>query len=138
MKDSLNDIIFYRKAQELYDLCWTDTDTLVRDVHGIEISRQMIKSVGSISANIEGYGRGFGKEYPQFLRIARGSARESKEWYKWSKFLLDNKTIEERTSLIDEITAMLVKTIRTLETKRSSSHSSHRPSALALSKDGNC
>lgn len=119
MKDPLDDVIFYRKALELYDLCWHDTEFMMKDIRGREITKQLINSVGSISANIEeGYGRGFGKEYPQFLRIARGSARESKGWYKKSKFLLEGKVIEERTSLLDEIIAMLVKTINTLEQKK--------------------
>jgi four helix bundle protein len=40
------------------------------DFRGKEICRQLIRSVGSISANIEeGYGRGSNKEYPNFLKI---------------------------------------------------------------------
>jgi len=79
----------------------------------------LIRSVGSISANIEeGYGRGFGKEYPQFLRISRGSARESKGWYRKSDFLLNEKTIIERAKKLDSIIAMLTKSIQTLEDKK--------------------
>ncbi len=112
MKDPLDDIIFYKKSLELYDLCWNDTEIMLKDIRGREVAQQLIRSVGSVSANIEeGYGRGFGKEYPHFLRIARGSARELKGWYKKSKFLLEEKTINERIKILDEIIAMLVKTI---------------------------
>jgi four helix bundle protein len=83
MKDRLDEIVFYQLALELWDNCWNDTEVLMNDFRGREIATQLIRAVGSVSANIEeGYGRGFGKEYPQFLRIFRGSARESKGWYK--------------------------------------------------------
>jgi four helix bundle protein len=119
MNDRLNEIVFYQLSLELWDLCWVDTETLSKDFRGKEIGRQLIRSVGSISANIEeGYGRGFGKEYPQFLRIARGSARESKGWYRKSNFLLSEKIIEERTEKLDFIIAMLTRSIQTLENKK--------------------
>ena len=42
-----------------------------------------LRSLDSICANIEeGFGRGFGKEFPQHLKIARGEARESQGRYK--------------------------------------------------------
>jgi len=67
MKDRLNEIVFYQLSLELWDDCWKDTEILSKDFRGKEITKQLIRSVGSISANIEeGYGRGFGKEYPQF------------------------------------------------------------------------
>jgi four helix bundle protein len=61
---------------------------------------------------------GFGKEYPQFLRISRGSARESKGWYRKSNFLLNETIISERTKKLDSIIAMLTKSIQTLEDKK--------------------
>ena len=118
MKDPLDDLMFYQKSLALYDLCWNDTELMLNDIRGREIVKQLIRAVGSISANIEeGYGRGFGKEYPQYLRISRGSARESKGWYKKSKFLLEEKLINQRIVLLDEIISMLVKTINTLGNK---------------------
>ena len=57
MKDALENLRFYQKALELFDLCWGDTDLLKKDFRGKEIARQIIRSCGSISANIEvGYG----------------------------------------------------------------------------------
>lgn len=119
MNDRLNEVIFYQLSLELWDVCWADTGILLNDVRGREISKQLIRSVGSISANIEeGYGRGFGKEYPQFLRISRGSARESKGWYRKSNFLLNETIISERTKKLDSIIAMLTKSIQTLDDKK--------------------
>ena len=116
MKDKLDELIFYQKSLTLWDEFWGDSEILMKDARGREIAKQMTKSVGSISANIEeGYGRGFGKEYPQFLRIARGSARESRGWYKKSKFLLPEELVTKRDSALGEIIAMLAKTISTLE-----------------------
>ena len=51
----------YPKALLLSDLMWEDTDRMVKDSRGREIAKQLIRSVGSICANIEeGHGRGFG------------------------------------------------------------------------------
>lgn len=56
---------------EIWDNCWNDSEILMKNIRGIELARQLTRSIGSISANIEeGYGRGFRKEYPKFLRIA--------------------------------------------------------------------
>lgn len=119
MNDGLEDLRFYKTSLELWELCWNDTEILQKDFRGKEIAKQLIRSCGSISANIEeGYGRGFGKEYPHFLRIARGSARESKGWYKRSKFLLTPDIIIERCNTLDALIAMTTKSIETLEKKR--------------------
>lgn len=97
MKNGLENLRFYNMALELYDLCWVDTEILKRDFRSKEIARQIIRSCESISANIEeGYGRGFGKECPHFLRISRGSTRETKGWYQRSKFLLTAELIANR------------------------------------------
>ena len=50
----------YRKALFLYDLAWRDCQRMVRDKCGRAVAEQLIRSVGSISANVEeGHGRGF-------------------------------------------------------------------------------
>jgi four helix bundle protein len=116
MTDSLEKVIFYQKSLILWDLFWTDSEVLLKDIRGKELLKQLVASVDSISANIEeGYGRGFGKEYPQFLRISRGSARESKGRYQRCSKLLPKNIIEDRIKLLNEIIAMETKTIQTLE-----------------------
>ncbi len=118
MNDGLEKLRFYQMSLEIWDNCWNDSEILMKDIRGIEIARQLTRSIGSISANIEeGYGRGFGKEYPQFLRIARGSARESKGWYMKSNRLLTQEIIDERVKILTSIIAMLNKTIVTLTNK---------------------
>ena len=81
-RDPLWEFQVYPKALLLSDLVWEDTDRMVRDPRGREMAKQLIRSVGSICANIEeGHGRGFGKENAYFQRVALGSARESRGWY---------------------------------------------------------
>jgi hypothetical protein len=54
------------------------------------------------------YGRGYGKNRLYFLRIAIGSARESKGWYYRAKELLSPDDMEHRLNLIGEVIALLV------------------------------
>jgi len=100
----------YPRALYLYELAWDGCEALVRDERGRAVARQLIRSVGSISANIEeGYGRGVGgKDYLYFLRIAEGSAREAKGWYFRARRLLGPAVVEARQALLDEILALLV------------------------------
>jgi len=119
MSNGLNDLRFYQMSMEIWDCCWKDTELMMNDIRGREIVKQLIRSVGSVSANIEeGYGRGKGKEYPHFLRIARGSANESAGWYIKSKFLLNQEVVKERTEKLNAISAMITKTIETLNKKK--------------------
>ena len=99
----------YRKALFLYDLCWRDCESLLKHPLGQAVARQLIRSAGSISANIEeGYGRGFGKDRAYFLRVALGSARESKGWYYRGRALFSAEVLSHRLSLLDEVIALLM------------------------------
>ena len=101
----------YKKACFLNDLSWNDCGKILSDPRGKSIANQLTRSVGSVSANIEeGYGRGFGKDYARFLRIALGSARESKGWYHRSRYLLDESVVKHRINLIEDIIIGLVLT----------------------------
>lgn len=116
----LDEIRYYMLSMQLCGECCGDTEKMLSDFRGREICRQLIRSVGSISANIvEGYGRGFGKEYSHFLKISRGSARESRGWYLKSKFILNDSIITSRTATLDSIISMLTSVINTLEKKNS-------------------
>jgi four helix bundle protein len=87
----------YPKALFAYDLAWDDCEHLIKDLRGRKIAEQLIRSVGSISANIEeGFGRGFGKDYTYRLRIATGEAREARGWYWKAKNLLLPKVLDHR------------------------------------------
>ena len=110
-QDSLWRYETYRKALFLADLAWADCEKLLGDPRGKSIAWQLIDSAGSIPANIEeGYGRGFGKDYARFLRIALGSARETRGWYYRARHVLDADLVEKRMSLLDQIIGGLVTT----------------------------
>ena len=99
----------YRKALVLYDLCWLDCDKLNEHPSGKAVAQQLVRSLGSISANIEeGQGRGFSKDRDYFLRVALGSARESKGWYYRAKVILKQDVLQHRWALLDEVIALLV------------------------------
>ncbi|MFQ6083052.1 MAG: four helix bundle protein [Candidatus Aminicenantia bacterium] len=115
-KDRLERNVIYQKALEIYNQFLSDSEILSKDYRGKEIARQLIRSLGSISANIEeGYGRGSTKEYAHFLKVSRGSARESKGWYIRSKNFLPEELIEQRIKTLDEIISLLVGLINKLD-----------------------
>ena len=103
----------YRKALFLYDLVWRDCDHWQKERCGWAIIDQIIRSAGSISANIEeGHGRGWGRDQARFLKFALGSARETKGWYWRGRALLPDAVLQHRLALLDEIIALLVTEIK--------------------------
>jgi four helix bundle protein len=105
--------IGYQKALFLYDLVWLDCEKLMHDLRGKAITQQLIRSGGSISANMEeGYGRGFGGDYARFLGYALGSARETQGWCFRARHLLPEDVVTHRLDVADEIIALLVTTIK--------------------------
>ena len=108
-EDALWRFAAYQKATYLYDLVWADCDLLTHDIRGRTVARQLIRAAGSISANMEeGYGRGYSKDRDYFLRVALGSARETRGWYFRSRALLPADMLDHRLNLIGEIIALLI------------------------------
>ncbi|MEZ4861182.1 MAG: four helix bundle protein [Caldilineaceae bacterium] len=101
----------YRKALFLADLAWFDAEKLLAAPQGRTTAWQLVDAAASVPANIEeGYGRGFGKDYGRFLRIALGSARETQGWYYRARHVFANDVIDHRLALLNEIIAGLVTT----------------------------
>jgi four helix bundle protein len=121
-EDSLWKFQTYPRALFLYELTWRDCEKLMKDLRGEAVAKQLIRSSGSISANLEeSYGRGFGKDYAYFQRIALGSARESRGWYFRARNILSKNVVEHRMKLLDEIIGLLVSSSQTqYHTKRKS------------------
>ena len=106
--------VVYRKAMYLYDLAWQDCDALKTDFRGKAVASQLIRSVGSIAANLEeSFGRGVQTpDSRRILRIALGEAREARGWYLRSHHVLADEVVEERVALLDEIIRLLLTSIR--------------------------
>jgi four helix bundle protein len=118
-EDRLENFGIYKLACQLFDEFWNDSEIVGKDYRGKELVKQQTRSLDSVCANIEeGYGRGFNKETPQHLKIARGEARESKGRYRRIKFLLPAETINKRVTILDQISGGLTATINTIESKR--------------------
>jgi four helix bundle protein len=76
-QDRLESFGIYQIARRLFDDFWGDSELLGKDYRGCELVKQQVRSLDSVCANMEeGFGRGFGKELPQHLKISRGEARE--------------------------------------------------------------
>jgi len=88
------------------------------DDRWVVLVKQLVRSAGSISANIEeGYGRGTAPEFIHRLRIARGEAYESRGWYRRAAKFLPIAVITARRMEAGEIIALLTASIQTLEKK---------------------
>jgi four helix bundle protein len=116
--DSLESFGIYQLARQLFDDFWKDSDILMKDQRGRELVRQQVRSLDSICANMEeGFGRGFGKELPQHLKISRGEARESRGRYERCNHLLPAEVISQRVATLSHIIGGLSKTIQTIEAR---------------------
>ncbi len=107
--DSLWKIDVYRLALFIGDICWRDVTRLIQDKRTLGLSDQLYRALGSISANIaEGYSRGTGKDRARFYEYALGSARESRDWYFKSRFVLGLDVATHRIRLITRIIQLLL------------------------------
>jgi len=114
--DSLESFGIYQLARRLFEDFWNDSEILNKDFRGRELVKQQVRSLDSVCANMEeGFGRGFGKELPQHLKISRGEARESRGRYERFNHLLPPETITQRVSALSRIIGGLSKTIQTIE-----------------------
>lgn len=109
-RTKFTDLVVWQKSHKLFLDIVEDVEGFPRKRAADIIATQILRSSGSISANIaEGNGRHKGKEYEHYLIVARGSLTETENWLIKCKDLgYINKTIyEERIKIIDEILKML-------------------------------
>src|ERR1017187_10971636 len=103
-QDRLESFCIYQIARQLFDDFWTDSELLGKDYRGRELVKQQVRSLDSICANMEeGFGRCFGKELPQHLKIFRGEARESQGRYARCHHLLPADLLNQRIATLDHI-----------------------------------
>ena len=101
---------YYQYAMCLYDLTWEDCEQLNKDFRGREVAKQLIRSCGSIGANmVEAYGRAAGTpDHRRVLRISLGEARETKGWYLRARHIISEDVLKSRLDILDQIIALLV------------------------------
>jgi four helix bundle protein len=109
-KDSLWESLYYRVALYLYDLVWDDCDILEKNFKARNNVSQIIRSSGSISANMEeAAGRGIGTpDYVRILKISLGEIRETRGWYYRCRHAFPEKLLEHRYKVVDHLKALVV------------------------------
>ena len=99
----------YRLGLFAADVGWHDATKLMRDKRTLELSDQLYRALGSISANLaEGYSRGTGRDRARFYEYALGSARESRDWYYKGRHILGPAVTTHRLSLLTQIIRLLL------------------------------
>ena len=104
-KSNFENLRVYQLAEELADMIWDIVlkwDNFARDTVG----KQIVRSADSIGANIsEGDGRGSYQDNRRFVRIARGSLNETRNWLRraYKRKLLTDQQIEHLRPIIDEL-----------------------------------
>jgi four helix bundle protein len=108
-EDTLWDVEAYRLSLFASDVCWQDLRKLHDESHTQSLADQLYRAVGSISSNIaEGYSRGTGKDRARFYEYALGSARESRDWYYKSRFVIGEDVVAHRLDFMTQIIRLLL------------------------------
>jgi four helix bundle protein len=104
---------YYRLAMYLYDLVWLDSAVINKDFRGREIVHQVVRSAGSVCANMEeAYRRGIGTaDFVRIMRIALGELGETQGWYFRSRHILNQETLDRRIKVIQQAIALTVTVI---------------------------
>ena len=104
-KTSFENLEVYQLAEKPADEIWT---TVVEWEYFAKstVGRQMVDAADSIGANIaEGCGRYNYKDNGRFIRIARGSLYETKNWLRrsYKRGLLTDSQVEKIKPILDEL-----------------------------------
>jgi four helix bundle protein len=99
----------YRAALYSGELARKDAAVLAANPVTREITGQLVRAVGSISANIaEGYSRISGRDRAKFYEYALGSAREGRDWYYQARETLGVPLALQRMDALSNITRTLI------------------------------
>ena len=108
-KSNFINLKVYQLAEQLADAVWdvaTDWEYFAKDTVG----KQIVRSADSIGANIaEGDGRGSFQDNRRFVRIARGSLKETQHFLRraFNRKLLTKKQIDQIKPITDELAPRL-------------------------------
>ena len=107
--DSLWKMEAYRLGLFAADVSWYDVTKLILDKRTLDLSDQLYRAVGSISANLaEGYSKSTGQDRARFYEYALGSARESRDWYYKSRHILGDDIANHRMNFMTQMIRLLI------------------------------
>jgi four helix bundle protein len=108
-RDALWNMEVYRLALFAGEIAWADVCKLAQDRRMLEVSDQLYRAVGSISANIaEGYSKASKKDEARYFEYALGSAREARDWYYKTRPILGEEVVVHRMRLLVQIIRQLL------------------------------
>ena len=108
-KSDFESLKVYQMSEKLADEIWDVVhgwDQFARDTVG----SQIVRAADSVGANIaEGSGRGSFQDNRRFIRIARGSLKETQHFLRraYKRKLLDDDQIRKIKPLVDNLAPML-------------------------------
>lgn len=112
------DLIVWQKADLMFDMLCNDVGKFPNNKIAWVITDQLLRAVGSISANIaEGYGAGYRQEFIHSLKISRKENSESLNWLikvKKRRFIVEERFLEYE-KLSEEIRLMINSLINKLK-----------------------
>jgi len=117
-KSDFENLKVYQMSEQLADEIWDVVigwDRFARDT----IGGQIVRAADSIGANIaEGSGRRSFQDNRRFIRIARGSLKETQHFLRraYRRKLLDDKQVKKIKPLIDNLAPMLNAYLRSIGT----------------------
>ena len=111
---------YYRLSMYLYDLMWLDAEKINKDFRGREIVHQLVRSSGSVCANMEeAYRRGIGTpDFVRIMRISLGELGETQGWYFRARHILGSELLDKRIAVIQQAIALTVTVIDQNRRKR--------------------
>lgn len=111
---------YYRLSMYLYDLMWLDAEKINKDFRGREIVHQLVRSSGSVCANMEeAYRRGIGTpDFVRIMRISLGELGETQGWYFRARHVLGSEILDKRIAVIQQAIALTVTVIDQNRRKR--------------------
>ena len=115
-KTGFENLDVYRLAEKMADEVWSvvaDWDYFAKNSVGM----QLVDAADSVSANVaEGCGRFNYKDNARFIRIARGSMYETKNWLRraYRRGLLSDAQIEKLKPILDELLPKLNAYLRSI------------------------
>ena len=115
-KSAFENLKVYQMSEKLADEIWDVVlgwDRFARDTVG----SQIVRAADSIGANIaEGSGRGSFQDNRRFIRIARGSLKETQHFLRraYKRKLLDDNQVNKIKPLVENLAPMLNAYLRSI------------------------